>query len=101
MERAVERYAFIQAHCSGGAMLKSSHIDCDAGEREENLRNRGGRKDEFPFTWFAFIFVFLMFLLVSTGCTSILSKRSASQNLHSGSVLFADDFSKTPNGWGI
>lgn len=58
------------------------------------------KEQEFSFPLLALLFVLLMLLLMNVGCTPIAGKQAASSTLAPGTVLFSDDFSKTPNGWG-
>jgi hypothetical protein len=55
---------------------------------------------KFPFPLLALIFVILMLLLVNVGCAPI-STGQAADLADPGAVLFLDDFSETPSGWGI
>ncbi len=44
-------------------------------------------------------FMFLMFF--NHACAPLITREAASQGIEPGTVLFSDDFSKTPSGWGI
>ncbi len=54
-----------------------------------------------PFPLLALIFVLLMILLVNVGCVPFSFGWAASPTAKPGTVLFADDFSHPPSGWGI
>lgn len=66
----------------------------DAGETEE-------RKQAVSFPLLALIFVVLMILLVSAGCVPISARGAAPDVTKPGNILFSDDFSDPPSGWGI
>lgn len=48
---------------------------------------------------FALLFVTLMLALINAGCTALSASPQAS--IAPGTVLYSDDFSKPPSGWGI
>lgn len=60
----------------------------------------GKRETQFSFPLLALLFVLLMLLLMNAGCTPVTGGQVAGSNPKSGDVLFSDDFSKTPDGWG-
>ncbi len=68
--------------------------DAGGGDEQEAIR------PVLPFPLLALIFV-LMILLVNVGCVPFSSSRAASATTQPGTVLFADDFSHPPSGWGI
>jgi hypothetical protein len=58
-------------------------------------------KKRFPFALLALIFVLVMILLVNVSCTPVSNSQAAAGLAKSGDILFADDFSDPPSGWGI
>lgn len=50
--------------------------------------------------WAVFLFL-LAALLLNTGCAAIIPGISTIDDLPAGTVLFSDDFSRTPTGWGV
>ncbi len=58
-------------------------------------------KKEFPFALFALIFVLVMIVLVNAACTPVAARQSSPGPVKSGDILFSDDFSDPPSGWGI
>jgi hypothetical protein len=49
----------------------------------------------------ALTFVLLMIVLINAGCVPFSSRQAATPTVKPGTVLFADDFSHPPGGWGI
>ena len=47
------------------------------------------------------VLLFLLLAALNTGCAAVLPGKSNADNLPSGAVLFSDDFSRTPTGWGV
>jgi hypothetical protein len=77
----------------------SSDIYSNWNSRQPNEIEDDGLK--LPFPLLALIFVLLMVLLVNAGFTPARPGRAASEAETPGAVLFSDDFSDPPGGWGI
>lgn len=74
--------------------ISSYPAEREIGEKE--------RSDAYPFPLLALIFTLLMVLIATTGCTAITVRDTASNVTRlSDDVLFFDDFSDPPSGWGI
>ncbi|HEX9018743.1 MAG TPA: hypothetical protein VF806_06135 [Anaerolineaceae bacterium] len=77
-------------------MLRISHLQLLGSEQAEPEDEKEPR---FSFPLLALLFVLLMLLLMNVGCAPVGGPPKDS-TVKSGTVLFADDFSKTPDGWG-
>lgn len=81
-------------------MYRSSRVQFTVNKRDaQDGKGQGnvGGKLRLP----AWLLASCLILLVSAGCASFMPSQASGQDLPSGSVLFSDDFSKTPGGWGI
>lgn len=74
--------------------MHATKSNLDTGDTEE-------RKQAYSFPLLALIFVVLMILLVNAGCAPISARGAAPELTKPGDILFLDDFSDPPSGWGI
>jgi hypothetical protein len=77
------------------SQLSSTSLDNTAWAEAEEPQPK------FSFPLLALIFVTLMFLLVTVGCTPLTTSSASTDLAAPGDVLFLDDFSNPPSGWGI
>jgi len=81
--------------------MQNSSQTLSTGLDEDSWDQKVERQPKFSFPLLAFIFAALMFLLVNVSCAPISTGRASADIATPGAVLFSDDFSDPPSGWGI
>ncbi len=81
-------------------MTKSSCPECSE-RKPTDVNKLGHGTPQHLLPLWPFLWVILGFALLNTGCAPLFLRNTAEKQAKPGTVLFQDDFSNPPSGWGL